>query len=130
MTREEVNKKSVMRERDELQNVKNDLESKLKHGALNLKKTNEQLRETMNENQSFKIRIGEMENQLKGQAEEISRTKHDKAQIQDEFARLNIAHHQQSDTLKVNSKHISEKSLSDIVRYCAQLFLVLFCEAF
>ena len=107
MTREEVNKKSVMRERDELQNVKNDLESKLKHGALNLKKTNEQLRETMNENQSFKIRIGEMENQLKGQAEEISRTKHDKAQIQDEFARLNIAHHQQSDTLKVNSKNNS-----------------------
>ena len=90
-----------MRERDELQNIRNDLESKLKHGALNLKKTNEQLRETINENQSLKMRCGEMESQLKTQIDETNRMKNEKAQIQTDFHRLNTSYHQQSDQLKV-----------------------------
>ena len=101
VTREEVNKKTVMRERDELLNNKNDLETKLKHAALNLSKTNEQLRETMTENQQHKIRKAEMESQLKNQTDEMTKLKGEKVQLQDHLERISVTLHREQECLKV-----------------------------
>ena len=103
VTREEVNKKSVMRERDELLNHKTDLEAKLKHAALNLSKTNEQLRETVAENQGFKMRKAELEAQLKSQTEDMTKLKGEKVQLQEQVEKISVTLHSEQECLKVRN---------------------------